>query len=302
MLKFRYPAAPEAALDALPFDRKEIEMTVIAMTREMGSLGKDVAFGVAEKMGLEVVHHELVERDIAGRMEIGESAVHQFLEGKPSLWDRWKIDESKLSRYTAEEILDLAHKGNVIIRGWGAAILLRRVPHVLCVRVCAPMNRRVHVLMDRLNLDDYSVAKGEITKSDTAHTRTIRNLYDTDWENPLNYDAVLNTERIPISDCVDQVLNLAGSAAFKETESSKKILTDILIETRIKNNLASELITSLGSRVIDVIVADGEVVLTGVTTDSAVLERASQIAKRTSGVKRVENNVTVINAVMGGRR
>jgi len=41
-------------------------MTVIAMTREMGSLGKDVAFGVAEKMGLEVVHHELVERDIAG--------------------------------------------------------------------------------------------------------------------------------------------------------------------------------------------------------------------------------------------
>lgn len=269
-------------------------MTVIAMTREMGSLGKDVAFAVAEKMGLEIVHHELVERDIADRMEIGESAVHQFLEGKPSLWDRWKIDQSKLSRYTAEEILDLASKGNVIIRGWGAATLLRRVPHVLCVRVCAPLKRRVDVLMDRLDLDDYSVAEGEITKNDAAHTRTIWNLFDSDWEHPLSYDVVLNTERIPISDCVDQVLNLAGSAAFKETKSSKKILTDLLIETRIKNNLANELSTGLVRGGIEVIVENGEVVLAGATTDPAALEQAHLIATRTHGVKRVENNVTLI--------
>ena len=98
-------------------------MTVIAMPREMGTLGKDVALGVAEQLGIEVVHHELVEREIAGRMDIGESAVHQFLEGTPSLWDRWKIDSKKLSRYTAEEMLALAAKGNVLIRGWGAVSL-----------------------------------------------------------------------------------------------------------------------------------------------------------------------------------
>ena len=40
------------------------------MTREMGSLGKDVAAGLAEKMGLTVVHHELVEHNLAERLGV----------------------------------------------------------------------------------------------------------------------------------------------------------------------------------------------------------------------------------------
>ena len=33
-------------------------MAVIAMTREIGTLGKDVAAGLAERLGLDVIHHE----------------------------------------------------------------------------------------------------------------------------------------------------------------------------------------------------------------------------------------------------
>src|SRR5262245_44432964 len=114
-------------------------MAVIAMTREMATLGKDVTAGLAERLGLKVVHHELVEHDIAERSGMRESEVHRFLEGEASLLERWRIDRHKLSRYTAQEILELAAKGNVLIRGWGATFLLRKVPHVLCVRICAPM-------------------------------------------------------------------------------------------------------------------------------------------------------------------
>ena len=45
-------------------------MAVIAMTREMGSLGKDVAAALADQMGLTVVHHELVEHHIAERLGV----------------------------------------------------------------------------------------------------------------------------------------------------------------------------------------------------------------------------------------
>jgi len=55
-------------------------MAVIAMTREMATLSKDVAAGLAERLRLTVVHHELVEHDIAGRAGIRESEVHRFLE------------------------------------------------------------------------------------------------------------------------------------------------------------------------------------------------------------------------------
>jgi len=45
-------------------------MAIIAMTREMGSRGRDVALVLAGRLGLEVFHHELVERDLARRMHL----------------------------------------------------------------------------------------------------------------------------------------------------------------------------------------------------------------------------------------
>src|SRR5437899_12032401 len=92
-------------------------MVAIAMTREMGTLGKDVAQSIADSLGLKVIHSELVEHDLATRLGVKESAVHRYLEGGASVLERWKIDKEKLSRYTAEELLEFARAGNVIIRG-----------------------------------------------------------------------------------------------------------------------------------------------------------------------------------------
>ena len=36
-------------------------MPLIAMTREMGSLGKDVASAIAARLGKPVVHHEIID-------------------------------------------------------------------------------------------------------------------------------------------------------------------------------------------------------------------------------------------------
>ncbi len=80
-------------------------MTVIAMTREMGTLGKDVAAGLADKLGLRVVHHELVENHLAERLQVAESTVHRFLKGQSSLWERWQIDSDRMSRFTSDEVL-----------------------------------------------------------------------------------------------------------------------------------------------------------------------------------------------------
>lgn len=213
-------------------------MTVIAMPRELATCGKDVALGVAERLGLEVVYRELVEHDIAERMDADTGAVHRFLEGTPSLLDRWKIDPQKLLRCTAQEMLELADKGNILIRGWGAVTLLRKVPHVVCLRVCAPMNFRVKVLMDRLDLKSASVARREIIKNDRAHLRSAESRNVFNWTNSENFDLTLNTERVPIADCIEQATNLATSDAFAETSASKQMLSDMLAEIRIRNTFS----------------------------------------------------------------
>lgn len=271
-------------------------MTVITMTREMGSLGKDVAAGVAREMGLDVIHHEVVERDVAERMKLGESDVHRFLEGKPSLLDRWKIDKEKLSHYTVEEIFDFALKDNVVIRGWGATVILGSVPHVMRVRVCAPMSFRVNVMRERLGLESEREARREIERNDAAHTRVLQSLMRGNWEAALNYDMVLNTERIPVSDCVKQVVSLAKSAAFEKMADSQQILSDLVIEHRIRNTIAEHEELEVLVKNVDITFADGELMLTGVIDSRKVGNDLCETLKRVPGVKRIVDNLTVLPA------
>ncbi|MGI9424318.1 MAG: AAA family ATPase [Hyphomicrobiaceae bacterium] len=227
-------------------------MTVIAMTREMGSRGKEVAAGLAAEMDLEVVHHELVAQHVCERIGIQESSVHRFLEGRSYLWERWNLDEKRLSRFTADEILQLAFRGNVIIRGWGAAHLLADIPHVLCARVCAPMENRIDEMVDRLNEAAWEAAKPiehspafvreamrvtrddarrEVELSDRAHAKVILKQFGKDWQDALHYDVVLNTGRMSISDCIKQLRSLTRSEDYRPTDSSLQILKDRLTET-----------------------------------------------------------------------
>jgi len=91
-------------------------MPVIAMTQEMATLGKDVALGVCEALGLEQIRHEIGDV-VAGRMHVKKNLIRRLREGKASTIERWGADEKTISIFTAEEVFDLAVKGNVLIRG-----------------------------------------------------------------------------------------------------------------------------------------------------------------------------------------
>lgn len=196
-------------------------MPVIAMTREMGSRGRDVAYRLANDLDIRVVHHEVVEHHLADKLHVRASAVHRYLEGGANVFDRWRIDKKTLAFFTAEEIFELAEHDNVLIRGWGACQLLQSVQHVLCVRVCAPMGLRVRTLMERLDLNDKGAALREIKSNDAAHARTVRHFFGVDWQSPAHYQLVLNTADVPIGDCVELIKWLIARPAFQPTVESR---------------------------------------------------------------------------------
>jgi len=49
-------------------------MPIIAITREMGSLGKDVAAALGDELGLPVIYHEVIDH-LADRMRVRKSHV-----------------------------------------------------------------------------------------------------------------------------------------------------------------------------------------------------------------------------------
>jgi len=267
-------------------------MPVIAMTREMGSLGKDVALGLAEALDLQVVHHEVVERDLADRAHLKESVVHRFLEGDPGMLERWQV-RGRVALYTAEEVCELATRGNVVIRGWGATHVLRPVPHVVCVRVCAPLELRTRVLMQRLGIDDEAIARREIERNDAAHARTMLQLFSADWQDAVHYDLVLNTERVPTQECVGQIRRLVESSAFQETETSREVLADVMLGAYVRTALRDCPETQSSGLIVDVAASarSGCVTLRGFAASEEFRLAAERVVSGVSGVTAVTNQV-----------
>src|SRR5262245_21447142 len=129
-------------------------MPITAITREMGSLGKDVAAALGAELKIPVVYHEVIDH-LADRMRVRKSHVIRLLDGSATLLERLTADKTSLSIFTADEIIGIAASGGgAVIRGWGATHLLREVPHAVCVRVCAPFEVRKRRMMERLSCAD----------------------------------------------------------------------------------------------------------------------------------------------------
>jgi len=205
-------------------------MTVIAMTREIGSHGSEVAAGVAAELGLEIINSEIVVPHVAGSLGLEHSSVQRYLDGKATLFDRWQIDTRKLSQYTLDHILDLALKDNVLIRGWGAAALFQGIRGVICVRVCAPMAQRVRVMRERLGVKDGEAIQQEIERFDSGHSRAMRAAFNFDWNDALLYDIVLNSARVSIDNCVKCVCQLANQQRSHDGSATKAALAARLQE------------------------------------------------------------------------
>lgn len=264
-------------------------MTVIAMTRELGTLGQEVAAHVAGELGLEVVHDELIESHLAERLQLDEAAVRRLLTGQASLWERWKVDVRRVSQFTAAEVLHRAQKGNVIIRGWGAAQLLRDVAHVICVRVCAPMPFRIAEMKRRLALEDDAAAHREVERSDDAHERTVRVIHDADWRDATGYSLVLNTGRIGIDTASELLLHLARERQNAETPESRQLLQDKLVLARVREALMAR-----GGHGLEVRVENGAVTVTGALVADESIERLLDVVRGVEGVRSVESDMHVL--------
>jgi cytidylate kinase len=208
-------------------------MPLIAITREMGSLGKDVAAALGEELGLPVIYHEVIDH-LADRMRVRKSHVIRLLDGSAGLLERLTADETSLSIFTADEIYAIALRGGAIIRGWGATHLLRDVPHALSVRVCAPFELRRNRMMKRLRTDDEDLVAEEIRVNDEAHTAIMRRHFGVQWTDPEHYDIVLNTKRVSVGECVSEVMALAKGPQFSETDASRQKLADLALAARVR--------------------------------------------------------------------
>ena len=266
-------------------------MTVIAMTQEAGTRGSEVAAALAKALGIDSVSHDLAER-VADKMHVKKSLLQRLREGKASMLERLATPQAGLAVFTAEEVYALAQKGNILIRGWGSTLLLRPVAHIPCVRICAPMEYRVRSLMERLGTDDEAFIRDEIEKSDAAHATAMQSRFHVRWGDPLLYDLTLNTERVSIESCVEQIANLVRRPEFRETPESRARLEALALEAHVRSALYADTRTSEVQ--ITIAATAGKVRLRGIVDTDAERRACADVAHRVQGVTEVTNELKVM--------
>ena len=212
-------------------------MPLVAITREMGSLGIEVAEQVAGELKVPLIHHEIID-NLADKMRVRKSHVMRLLDGKAGILENLTADKTSLSIYTAAETMELAaREGGCVLRGWGASQLLRSVSHAICVRVCAPVDLRKKRMMERLGSSDEQFIDAEIKISDEAHAAIIRRHFSVNWQDAELYDVVFNTERVSVAECVEEVLKLVKVPSFEETAVSRRRLVDLRLAAQARAKL-----------------------------------------------------------------
>jgi cytidylate kinase len=268
-------------------------MPVIAMTQEMGSLAKDVALELAQSLNLAVMRNEVAD-NVAGKMNVPHSLIHRLRGGKAGLVERLTTDERSVALYTAEEVYAQAERGNVVLRGWGATLLLRPVPHVVCVRITRSFAKRVEWLMGELETDEAPFAEAEIHRSDDAHASRMHDRFGVTWGDPLLYDVVLNTDRLSVASCVEHIAALTRRPEFAETARSRALLANMALQARVQAALKE------GDQTRDVSItveaAEGRITLRGIVLNADERAQTESVAAAVPGVTAVDNELRVMTS------
>ena len=264
-------------------------MPVIAMTREMGSLGSNIAQEVARRLGYQFLRNDIL-RGAAREYRVHESRLVGALEEAPGFLERLRPTRFRYRSYLEAAVLAAALSDKVVLVGRWSTLFLRGIPHAIAVRVCAPFDVRVRRVMERHGLDRDEASRRTAAYDDGVGAR-MRQMFDVDWTDPLLYDLVVNTGAVTVSTAVGQVLSLAAAPEFQPTEASLRLLADRALAGRVRAVLKATPVTA--PLEVDIHAEGGTVRLAGVVGSEAARDAALAVVREVAGVLQVSSEVKV---------
>jgi len=266
-------------------------MAIITISREMGSGGIPIAHKAAEKLGYTLVDGEMLMK-VAEKYGLSAEALEKADEKPPAFVEKQDYQVEVDLHQIELIILEYALKGNVIIYGRGGQDLLQEIDSVFRVRVIAPFDLRVERWAEREWLDP-DLARKLVRRSDQQRAGFIKYYFDRDWEDPLGYDLIINTERITEETAVELICDGVADPDLQENKAAnKKILKDLILRKRIEIGLlSSEVVEELN---VEVFVKNGKATLTGTAHSEDERQEMLRVAATCPDVAEVIDRLRVI--------
>jgi cytidylate kinase len=180
-------------------------MTAITISRQMGSLGSEIAAVVSDSMGFRLIQRELITR--AARRAGTPEAELAFID-ELGLLDICPSPKAchAFRQALKQTIEEIAEQGNIVIVEQTSQVILKDHPGVLHVQIIAPISVRVDRIAERQGIS-FECALAQIEASDRFHANYLRRFFGVKWLDPQLYHLVLNTNKIPVLQAASLISN-----------------------------------------------------------------------------------------------
>jgi cytidylate kinase len=266
-------------------------MAIVTISRELGSLGTEIADTLSTKLGYSKLDKESLENLL---WDLGMSRL-QF-EGKdekrPGFWERFNSDKIRYLDFMKTAMYRFAADRDCVIVGRGANIVFGAVPGVLKLRIVAPLPVRVARLRKRYGIDE-TRALCMIRENDRDRAGYHKYFFDAVWDASAAYSLVVNTSEISpaeVCESVSAVLRSPAHAALAEL--SRDVVRDL--------HVAQEVIISIKYRErapvvsMEVLCRKGVVTLNGTVRSSGAINECVRVAGTVEGVVNVVSNLEIV--------
>lgn len=271
-------------------------MTIVAISREMGSGGYEIGAAVAKALNFEYVNRQIL-LEAAHAHGVPEAALVDVVERRPSLWERFDAERRRYLAFLEAAYYTFAERGNLVTASRSGPFFVRDVQHALKVRIMAPAEVRVRRVMALEPLDQ-KAATAKVRAYDREMSGRIDYLFGVDWTRPENYDLVLNTQDDAWDYYTDLLVTAARHPRYRPTPESLQKVRDLSLAAQVRAAIATDPVTQRLN--VEVAAQAGRVVLTGIVFSPAVLDSAADVAKRVSGVVSVSCETVEIPRVYPG--
>lgn len=199
-------------------------MAVVTVSRQYGAGGRRVAPAIAEALGFTFVDREIAE-EAARRLGLDPEVARAMDERAPAMVEEIgmalaaatpgyglgsvpHMDERALGEATRRVIVSLADAGGYVILGRGAQAALADRRDACHISLVADIADRIRRIAEWQGVDERE-AGIRCERMDAERAHYVRRFHGRDIRDPLLYDCVLNTSRLPIDAAVDVAVTVA---------------------------------------------------------------------------------------------
>ena len=271
-------------------------MTIVAISREMGSGGYEIGAAVAKALHFEYVNRQIL-LEAAHAHGVPEATLVDVVARRPSVWERFDVERRRYLTFLEAAYYTFAERGNLVTASRSGPFFVQDVRHALKVRIMAPVEVRVRRVMAQEQLDQKAAA-AKVHAYDREMSGRIDYLFGLDWTRPEHYDLVINTRDDAWEFYTDLLVAAARHPRYQPTPDSRQRIRDLSLAAQVRAALATDPTTQHLN--IEVTAQAGRVALTGVVFSPAVLEAAADVAKRMPGVASVSCEAVEIPRIYPG--